>query len=198
LAEPVTIAEARAQVNIIDAADTTFDTFLTSLLAPARAYVERESRFFLVAATRSEVFNSWGGDRSWHSSHCGQDQFLEIYRRPLASIGSITYTDEAGNAGTAYTGFLTSLDSFPARISPAINDTFPSLGRGGEIVVTYTSGALGSTAEEYLLLKRAILLLVGHWFANRESVVSDTRAVAIEVPQTVTDLIDAVRPLSAY
>ena len=31
MTEPVTLPEARAQVNIIDDADTTFDSFLTSL-----------------------------------------------------------------------------------------------------------------------------------------------------------------------
>jgi hypothetical protein len=113
LAEPVTLAEARAQVNIIDVADTTFDTFLTSLIPQARAYVERESRFFWVAATRTEVFTGWGEaqHRQIFSRH-SRGQYLEIYRR--------------------------------------------------------------------------------------ESVIADTRAAAVEVPQTVSDLLDTLRPLSAY
>jgi uncharacterized phiE125 gp8 family phage protein len=199
LAEPVTLAEARAQVNIIDVADTTFDTFLTSLIPQARAYVERESRFFWVAATRTEVFTGWGEaqHRQIFSRH-SRGQYLEIYRRPIASVGpDITYTDETGVDAT-YSAFLAPLDQFPLRIFPAVDDTFPALGRGGRISVPYVSGALASTSEEYLIGKRAMLLLIGHWFENRESVIADTRAAAVEVPQTVSDLLDTLRPLSAY
>lgn len=197
--EPVSLAEARAQVNIIDDADTTYDTFLTGLIAPARAYVERESRFFWVASARTEVFSSWGDFRpcSFFRSR-SQSQYLEIYRSPIESVGpDITYTDESG-ADATYSAFLAPIDQFPLRIYPAIDGAFPTLGRGGRISVPYVSGALADTSEEYLIGKRAMLLLIGHWFANRESVVADTRAVAIEVPQTVTDLIDTLRPLPAY
>lgn len=200
MAEPVTLAEARAQVNIVDAADTAFDGFLTSLLAAARAYVEIQSAFFWVAGTRTETFTSWGdGHRRHHrfGSLHRDDEYLEIYRRPIASVDEVAYLDADGNAQT-YAGFVADLNGFPLRIYPAIQDSFPALGRGGAITVSYTSGALAATSEEYLLGKRAILLLIGHWFANRESVIADTRAAAVEVPQTVTDLIDALRHLSAY
>jgi uncharacterized phiE125 gp8 family phage protein len=191
LAEPVTITEAKAQVNMAN--DSSQDTFLTSLLAPARAYVERVSRFYWVAATRTETFGSWGGDAG-----CSRrDQYLEIYRRPIASVDSVAYVDADGNAAT-YTGFLAPLTRFPLRIYPAIDAEFPALGRGGAITVTFTSGALGGTSEEYLLGKQAMLLLIGHWFENRESVVADMRAAAVEVPQTVADILDELRPLSAY
>jgi uncharacterized phiE125 gp8 family phage protein len=201
MAEPVTLAEARAQVDIIDAAETTFDTFLTSLIAPARAYIERESRFFWVAATRSETFNAWGDGcvRHWRGGWQSRNQFLEIYRRPIASLGGITYTDEAGADQTLdASAYLAPLVAFPFRIYPAIGSSFPALGAGGRITVEYTSGALDSTSEEYLLGKRAMLLLIGHWFANRESVIADTRAVSVEVQEAVADILNSLGPVSAY
>ncbi len=198
MAEPVTLAEARAQVNIIDSADTTFDTFLTSLLAPARAYVENQSRLFWVVASRSETFGLWGDGRCQHYSFFGKyrDQFLEIYRSPIASVDGITYGPNGND--TAYTGFVAPVGRFPLRIYPNPNAGLPLLNEGDLITVNYTSGALSAASEEYLIGKRAMLLLIGHWFENRESVIAGTRAASVEVTQTVSDLLDTLRPASAY
>lgn len=180
MAEPVTLAEAKAQTNMVN--DDSQDTFLTALVAPARAYVERVTRYYWVAATRTETFNAWG-------------DYLEIYRQPIASVGSVSYTDEAGSA-TAYTGFLASLTRFPFRIYPAIDNEFPALGDGGAITVTFTSGALSSTSEEYLIGKRAMLILIGHWFEYREAAATGVVSSAVEF--TVQSLLDELRPVSAY
>lgn len=198
MSEPVTLAEARAQVNIIDVVDTTYDTLLTALISQARAVVERQSGYFWVAAQRFETFGSWtDGHRRDHLVHRGRGQFLEIYRQPITSVDLLTYTDETG-ADATYTGFLAPLDRFPLRISPAIDACFPALGRGGRIRVDYTSDALDPASEEYLVGKRAMLLLIGHWFANREAVIADVRAAVADVPWAVTELLDSLRPPSAY
>lgn len=180
MAEPVTLAEAKAQTNMVN--DDSQDTFLTALIAPARAYVERVSRFFWVAATRSETFGAWG-------------DYLEIYRRPIASVGSVAYVDETG-ADTTYTGFLAALGRFPLRIYPGIDDEFPGLGDGGSITVTYTSGALSATSEEYLIGKRAMLLLIGHWFEFREA--AQAGIVSPEIAFTISSLLGEISPVSAY
>lgn len=180
MAEPVTLAEAKAQTNMVG--DDSQDTFLTSLLAPSRAYVERVSRYFWVAATRTETFGAWG-------------DFLEIHRRPIASVDAISYTDEAGSDAD-YTGFLAPLTRYPLRIYPGIDTSFPALGDGGAISVTYTSGALSSTSEEYLIGKRAMLLLIGHWFENREAFALGT--ISPEVAFALDSLLDELRPVSAY
>lgn len=181
MAEPVTLAEAKAQVRMDN--DNSEDTFITSLIAPARAYVERCSRFFWVAASRSETFFRFG-------------DYLEISRRPIATVDTITYTDAAGNGGTTYTGFLTSIGEMSARVSPAIDDSFPTLGAGGVITVNYTSGALSATSEEYLIGKRAMLLLIGHWFEFREA--AQAGIVSNEIAFAVSSLLDEISPISAY
>jgi uncharacterized phiE125 gp8 family phage protein len=180
MAEPVTIAEAKAQTNMVD--DDTQDTFLTSLLAPARAYVEKISTYTLVAGTRVFTFSAWG-------------DFLEIYLRPITSVTSVGYVDEDGNAAT-YADYLAPLGAYPFRIFPAVNDDFPTIADGTTITVTLASGALDSSSIEYLIAKRAILLLIGHWFEYRESAV--TGQVAPEVAFAVRELLDAIRPVSAY
>ena len=180
MAEPVTLTEAKAQTRMSD--DNSEDTFLTSLLAPARAYVERYTGYSFDSGTKTATFTRWG-------------DFLEIARRPITSITSVSYTDEDGNNAT-YTGFLVTLGNYSTRIYPAIDGDFPTLAEGGLITVTYVAGALASTSEEYLIGKRAMLLLIGHWFENREA--AALGVTSTEVDFAVRSLLDELRPLSAY
>ena len=133
MAEPITLAEAKAQVRMVE--DDSEDTFITSLIAPARAYVERVSRHYWVAATRTETFRSWG-------------DYLEIYRRPVASVTSVKYSvsDDPADDIT-YEGFAADLNSFPFRIYPALGGTgWPEIDAGQTITVIFVSGALSDTS----------------------------------------------------
>jgi uncharacterized phiE125 gp8 family phage protein len=180
LAEPITLAEAKAQVRMVE--DDSEDTFLESLIAPARALCERYTGWTVVARTVTESFGAWG-------------DFIELTRRPITSVTTVAYVDEAGTDAT-YEGFLATLGRYPLRIYPGIDESFPTLGTGGAITVTYAVGAMASTSDEYLLIKRAILLIIGHWFENRESVVIGD--VANEVPMAARWMLDELRPISAY
>lgn len=183
MTEPVSLSEAKAQVRMDE--DNSEDTFITSLIAPARAYVERVSRHYWVEATRTETFSRWG-------------DFLEIYRRPIASVTSVKYSvSDDPLDDVEYEGFAADLNSYPFRIYPALGGTgWPEIDAGQTITVIFVSGALSSTSEEYLIGKRAMLLLIGHWFENRE-----TAALGVasnEVDFAVTELLNTIRPVSAY
>lgn len=179
MAEPVTITEAKAQCRMAD--DTSEDTYITSLIAPARAYVERVSTYGMVAGTRVFTFTRWG-------------DFLEIFLRPITSLTSIAYVDENGDAQT-YPG-LAPLGAYPFRIFPAVNDEFPTIFAGSTITVTVAAGALDSSSQEYLIAKRAILILIAHWFEYREAALAGQ--VSSEVEFTLCSMLDDLRPVSAY
>lgn len=180
MAEPVTLAEAKAQCRMVE--DNSEDTFLTSLIAPARAYIEKASRYLFVSGTRTETFRRWG-------------DYLEIWRAPISSITSVKYSvsDDPGD-DVEYTGFAADLNSFPLRIYPAFGGNgFPTLVDGQVITVTYAAGALATTDENYLLGKRAMLLLIGFWFDNRGEV-----ALTKDVKFALDCILDDLRPLPAY
>ena len=179
MAEPVTITEAKAQCRMAD--DTSEDTFITSLIAPARAYVERVSTYGMVAGTRVFTFTRWG-------------DFLEIFLRPITSLTSVAYVDENGDDQT-YTP-LAPLGAYPFRIFPAVNDEFPTIFDGSTITVTLAAGALDSSSQEYLIAKRAILILIAHWFEYREAALAGQ--VSSEVEFTLCSMLDDLRPVSAY
>lgn len=177
--EPVTLAEAKAQCRMVD--DDSEDTFITSLIAPARAYVEKCSTYSFVAGARTFTFGAWG-------------DFLEIYLRPIASVDSVTY----GPAGddTDYAGAVAPIGRYPLRIYPAADDSFPDLNDGDAVTVTVTTGALADTSQEYLIGKRAMLLLIGHWFEFREAAAAGV--VSQEIAFAISSLLDELRPVSAY
>lgn len=185
--EPVTLAEAKAQTNMVY--DDSQDGFLTSLIAPARAYVENISRWSWVQGTRTELFKLWDGR-------------VEIWRQPLISIQNIDGLDPIevtwNNENVLYTGELILFyeplvigQGLPLRITTTPNPT-------GSISVTYTTGALDPGSEEYLIGKQAMLMLIGHWFENRESVITGSGAASAEVQLATNNLLDAIRPISGY
>lgn len=180
MAEPVSLSEAKAQVRMVE--DDSQDTFIESLIAPARAYVERYTYYSFVAGTRTAEFSAWG-------------DFLEIARRPITGITSITYSTTNDTADDVeLEDYIAPVGRYPFRIYPYAS--FPTLVDGGTVTVTYTTGAVASTSEEYLIGKRAMLLLIGHWFENREAaVIGNTSA---EVDFAVRSLLDSLAPISAY
>lgn len=177
--EPVSLREAKVQTRMTD--DDSEDEFLESLIAPARAYVERCSRYLFVSGTRTTTFWRWG-------------DYLEIWRQPITAVGAITYSVSADPLDdVAYTGFVSNL-GFPTRVSPGLDGSgFPTLIDGGTITVTYTAGALSTTDEAYLIGKRAMLLLIGFWFENRGEVPIDK-----DTQFALDAVLDDLRPLSAY
>jgi uncharacterized phiE125 gp8 family phage protein len=180
MAEPVTLAEAKAQVRMVE--DTSEDTFITSLIAPARATVERISKHLFVEGERTETFRRWG-------------DYLEIWRRPIVSVDTLTYSTSDDPADDIeYTGFAVDYNSFPLRIYPAFGGTgFPTLVAGQTITAVYTAGALAATSEEYLIGKRAMLLLIGFWFDNRGEV-----PISKDMKFALDEMLGAISPLSAY
>ena len=181
MAEPVTLAEAKAQLWMEN--DDSKDTYITSLIAPARAYVEIHSRLSLVAGERTETFSRWG-------------DYLEIWRYPIASVDSVTYSTSDDPADDVeYTGFAADLNSFPLRIYAAFGGSgFPTLVDGQTITVVYTTDALAATNDKYLVAKQTILLLIRRWF-NEEDMVGKASG---DFKHAVDSMLAAISPVSAY
>lgn len=178
--EPVTLNEGKAQCRMVE--DDSEDGFISMLLAPARAYVEKVSTHAFVAGERIFTFSRWG-------------DYLELFLRPIVSVDDITYGPEGDE--TTYTGFVAPVGRYPLRIYPAgVSGAFPDLNDGEAITVTLTTGAVDPGSHEYLIGKRAMLLLIGHWFDNRETAVIG--AASAEVDFAVRELLSTIRPVSAY
>ena len=178
--EPVTLAEAKAHCRI----DTTDDdAYLATLVTAARTYVEDVLDITMITTileARYDCFPLWE---------------LTLPRPPLASqTVTVIYRDEAGTDSTitsAANAFQSDPYATPGRIYPLYNGVWPSV-RGDETCVTvrWSAGYGGSGSTVPATLKHMILILVAHWYANREPVVSANMQMQ-NIPHTFETLLAA-------
>lgn len=110
---------------------------------------------------------------------------------PVASVSSVKYLDTAGVEQTLSSS-LYALDDFatPAWLTEAFGTLWPAtLDAANAVKVRYTAG-FNTIAPA---LKSALLLMVGHLYANREGAAPGSLA---EIPLGVASLLDTVRDWS--
>lgn len=182
--EPVTTIEAKTHLHYDDpplGADVLLqDAYIDQLIAAARQWCE-------VFTNRVFVTQTW----EWRlDAFPGGAKAFDVPKAKLSSVTSIAYLDVDGASQTLATSvYQEDANSQPGRIALKWNQAWPSVRGGGVIdvvTVTFVAG-YGAASAVPAPIKHAISLLVGHWHANRESVV--TGVVAKEVPQTVEMLL---------
>lgn len=105
---------------------------------------------------------------------------------PLVSVEKITYTDEAGVSRVLNPAqYHLDESAEPALLTPAYGGSWPTVRQqAGAISIEYTAGYEAAPAP----LKQALLLLIGHWYENREAIVIGTTAT--ELPFAVQYIVD--------
>jgi uncharacterized phiE125 gp8 family phage protein len=117
---------------------------------------------------------------------------------PVQSVSSVQYLDPNGVVQTIAPGdYLVDSASRPCRLLPNPLGGTPIWPAAGlvpnSVLVTYVSG-FGSPAAVPANLLAAVRLLVGHYYNNREQILSGTRLVAIEIPEGIDDLLRDYSP----
>lgn len=157
----ISLAEARQQCQV-DPEVTEFDTMLDLLVAAATTHVDGYAGIL----GRALVTQTWRQDF---------DGFCSRLRLPLpaAAITSVKwYDDEATPTETtiASTNYELQHDALGSFVRFVDAYSFPSdLAETRAVRVTFTAG-YGAAAAVPAAIKQALLLLVGHWFMNREAV----------------------------
>ncbi len=172
MAEPVSLPLAKQHCRVL-ANDE--DTLIAGYIKAAREWVEEYSGRVLVQREITETVDAFGS-------------YLEISARPIVSVDSIEYIDTDG-APQPFTDFTANIARHPLRIFPT--GSWPTLGTNGYATVTYTAGYGEGEAPQPLA--QAMLLLVGHWYSNRDAGGDVTSEIALGV----TSLCDRYRPLFA-
>jgi uncharacterized phiE125 gp8 family phage protein len=152
--EPVTIAEAKAQLHI-GASDDTHDSDLAALIAAAREEWERDTSVALITRTIEHRL----------------PKFLSVVAlsvRPVIAISSITYIDQYGGSQTVDVANYY-LDSDEVRLKPTFQ--IPIVEERSEAVrITYTAG-YGSDSRACPQMDRmAIKLSLANRFEDRDMI----------------------------
>jgi uncharacterized phiE125 gp8 family phage protein len=163
VAEPVTLVEAKAHLRIDHGDD---DDLLSALIRAARQEVERSAGLALIAQSWRMVLDDWPADGC-----------ATVRLHPLIEIQSVTAFGDDGEA-TILDPSTYRLDrlSRPARIHFATPVVPFHAVNGIEVDFTAGFGEAGTDVPD--LLKRAILLLVAHWYEFRAGFGPDDQPVS--------------------
>lgn len=184
--QPVTLATAKLHVRQ-DLNDD--DTLLTALIPAARRYIEEYTRRSLMPATWRLTFTGGFGWDVGDTNLPGCDQPFVLYRAaPLISVTTFVYTDTDGTPTPLVVGtdYRVDADAEPAKLWPAWGESWPDTREGPAAVsVTYQAGYANAEAVP-TPLAQALLLLLGHWYVNREAIAA---GVVQRIPHGVNELL---------
>lgn len=157
--EPITSDEAKKQLEIASS-DTTHDAQLTLLIQAAREQWEHDTDSACLTQTLQVNLECFYSDR------------IELPKRPIQSITEIAYYDSDDTTQTLSTDVY-SLDAARREIRLKSTQSWPiTYDRWDAVTVTYVAG-YASSALVPSIHKQAMLLLVAHYFENRDMLMSD-------------------------
>jgi uncharacterized phiE125 gp8 family phage protein len=177
--EPVTLAEAKAHCRIEIPDD---DGLLAGYILAARNYVEGQTH-------RTMLTQTWDctADYGW-PMRSGRHRF-DVPLSPVQAVSSISYVDQNGATQTLATSLYTVVSNrTKAFIVPSYNASWPSVQCVPDAVTVRVVVGYTQTPDE---LRQAMLMLVGSFYENRESVVIGQTPA--EVPMAVEALISPFR-----
>ena len=159
---PITLVEAKAQMRVETSDD---DTLITRLIAAAVAFTDGQG-----ALGKAMITQTW---RQWVGNNPNEIQLAML---PVASVTAVKYYDSDGTLQTAtladFEVFGTSTYKY---IKPASGKSWPvAQTRSDAIAVEYTAGYGDATTDVPDTLRHALLMLVAHWYENRENEIIGT------------------------
>ncbi|SFB74212.1 phage conserved hypothetical protein, phiE125 gp8 family [Polaromonas sp. OV174] len=177
--EPVTLQEARLHLRLIadmaDLAPLPEDASITAWIVAAREFAEHYTSRALAPQTLEMALDAFPAEG------------LDLDMPPVASITSIKYTDAAGAEQTLSAGYALSTYGDARRVSLAHGASWPSTQDVPEAVrVRYVTGYTVTPSAA----RAAILLMVAHWYENRQAVSS---LKAEELPMGAHDLLNTIK-----
>lgn len=178
--EPIQVSTVRDHLRV-DITDD--DVLLENLITAAREEFENQTHRTLYTTTWQLILDAWPGT-----------YYIELPRPPLASVTSVVYKDSAGNNNTFSTAsYIVDTSKWPGRIVLDNNASWPSaeLYETSAITITYVAGH-SNTALIPQRYKQAIMLLVGHWYENRENMLI-TGAVPQSIPMAFESIVWSAR-----
>lgn len=175
-AEPITLAEAKAQCRVDGTAD---DATITALIVAARQACEHK-------IGRPLITQTWERSLDWFA---GGAILLGKFK-PL-SVVSVNYLDDTGVDTLLDPGAYTlDADTEPGYLLPAYGTTWPiARATANSVRVRFTAGYGPAASYVPQALRQWILLAIGTMYAHRESV-SDK---ALAYLPFVDSLLDAER-----
>lgn len=172
---PITLEEAKLHLRVSHDEE---DGLIENLIRAATQHVDGWTGILGRAVT----------PQTWRQDFDGW-RCLRLLLNPVREIESVTYHDSDGDQQTLDpSAYALRADGGGAYVDLAPGQSWPAVAsRVDAISVTYEAGY--DEAPEPI--RQAMLLLMGHWYDNRQGVVTGT--IATEVPLAVDALLSPYR-----
>lgn len=172
--EPITLQEAKNHLRV----DTNDDDMLiTALIRAAREHAEAITRRSFITQIWEMSLDNWP-----------EGMELIIPFPPLQSVISVKYLDSAGieHIFDADKYIVDTLNEPGRIVLKNYNYCWPTdiLQPADSIYIQFKAG-YGTAAEVPQSIKQAMLLMIGHWYENREATISES----IQLPLAVEALL---------
>jgi uncharacterized phiE125 gp8 family phage protein len=176
--EPVTVAEAKAHLRI-DAGDE--DTLIASLILTSRLHLETALSLALITQSWRLLLDRWPLTKD-----------LEMPLRPLQSIEEVRVLPADGAATVIDADkYLADTVSVPPRLVRT-GVIWPQPGKAANgVEIDFTAGYGAAPSAVPAPLRQAVLLLIAHWYENREPIAVGSAEMV--VPGPVSELIEPFR-----
>ena len=177
--EPISLAEAKAHLRIDVSSE---DTLIQSLIMASRLHIEAALDLALVTQTWRYRLDAWPRSRA-----------LAMPMRPVQSVTAVTiYALDDSSAAIDPTDFILDGEANPARLVWRGSQTLPMPGRvANGIEIDFIAGLGDAASDVPQPIRQALLLLVAHWYENREPV--EIGGSATPIPPGVSELLSPYR-----
>jgi len=161
-AAPVLLAEVKAQLRIEHPDD---DLMIDRLIKTAVAYTDAKG-----ALGHAMITQKWG---QW--VHSVPPQYVRLAMGPLIEVTAVKYYDIDGALQTdTLSNYEITGTDFTTQIGPKSGSNWPvTQDRSDAIRIEYTAGYGATSASVPETLRHAMMLLIGHWYDNRENTMMD-------------------------
>lgn len=198
--EPITATECKLQLNL-EPTDKDFDAWLepgdsqVGVIRAAREMVEADTQLALIDQTWTLKLDQWPED----------DRTIDLRIHPVRSISSVTYKD---TTGTTQTWGASNYEVLRHRfrsylLKPDTTTVWPTLSStlANPITITFIAGYSDPSTDTTAIAKRnkvpaaakkAMLMLISHWFRQREAVLIGS--ISKEIELGYRSLINTIRP----
>lgn len=185
MAEPVSLDLLKAHLRL-DPDDALEDAYLSGRIVAARRACEAHIGRPAALTTRTTAIDGFPplppgwSCVPWQALDCG---VIELPDARVASITAISYRSASGLQVVDPASYGADLVNVPARIFPLADWPDDALDQPGAVTITFVESPL--SADDLELLVQAMLLLVGHWYRDREA--------GDAIPRSLLWLLDGIR-----